>query len=177
MCRLCFAAVGGGEVTTTELPVFDPALIRELDLNDVPLDDGALARVGAARGLERLSLVAEPRGVTDEGLKHLRGLANLGDLHLGNLDITDAGLAHLTGLRSLRRLAIVGARRVTDAGLGHLSKLTGLESLTIEDTSVTADGLARYGLSSRVRRPSPRPLGGPLPMASQARRAGAPHRD
>ena len=44
--------------------------------------------------------------VTDEGLAHLRGLANLHDLTLSGSHITNKGLMQLTALRTLKRLTL-----------------------------------------------------------------------
>src|SRR5262249_53540609 len=54
--------------------------------------------------------------VSDGGLAHLRGLANLQTLDLTGTRVTDAGLEHLQGLANLRRL-FLQATPVTDTGL------------------------------------------------------------
>ena len=42
--------------------------------------------------------------MTDDGLKHLKGLTNLSELNLESTQITDAGLVHLKGLPGLEWL-------------------------------------------------------------------------
>ena len=44
--------------------------------------------------------------VTDQGMRHFRGLRNLEELYLTGLEITDDGLENLEGLRGLKRLQI-----------------------------------------------------------------------
>jgi hypothetical protein len=70
--------------------------------------------------LETLSLGGTK--VTDAGLEHLQGLANLATLNLeNNRGVSDSGLVHLKGLTKLRTLNL-GGTKVTDAGVGDLQK-------------------------------------------------------
>jgi hypothetical protein len=48
--------------------------------------------------------------VTDAGLEHLKGLANLKSLDLSYTAVTDAGLEHLKGLANLQTLSLAGAK-------------------------------------------------------------------
>ena len=59
--------------------------------------------------------------VTDAGLEHLKGLANLRVLQLLNTKVTDAGLEHLKGLTSLRDLHLWNTQ-VTDDGVKELQE-------------------------------------------------------
>jgi len=59
--------------------------------------------------------------VTDAGLVHLGGLAQLKTLHLWKTRVTDAGLQHLKGLTKLDFLCLDGTK-VTDAGVEGLQK-------------------------------------------------------
>ena len=52
---------------------------------------------------------------------HLKGLAKLQDLGLGN-GVTDAGLVHLKGLTNLTNLILPYHTQVTDAGVAELKK-------------------------------------------------------
>ena len=61
------------------------------------------------------------RKVTDVGLAHLTGLANLQTLVLTQTKVTDAGLAHLKGLTNLQDLWL-GNTKVTEAGVNKLQK-------------------------------------------------------
>jgi hypothetical protein len=78
--------------------------------------------------------------VTDDGLKHLRGITGPGRLWLGGTQITDAGLEHLAGLDSLYRLDLERTK-ITDAGLRYLRGLKSLEDLSLRGTQVSDAGL------------------------------------
>ena len=45
---------------------------------------------------------------TDEGLRQLEGLSNLGRLHLERTEVGDEGMAHLAGLKKLPYLNVYG---------------------------------------------------------------------
>ena len=79
--------------------------------------------------------------VTDTGLVHLKGLANLQRLDLNETEITDAGLVHLKGLTKLKSLSLAKTL-ITDAGLVHLKGLAKLEMLSLYGTKVTDAGVA-----------------------------------
>ena len=59
--------------------------------------------------------------VSDDGLKHLKGLTDLGSLYLNNTQVTDAGLEHLKGMTHLRSLSLRGTK-VTDEGIQELQQ-------------------------------------------------------
>ena len=61
----------------------------------------------------------KPVRVTDSGLKHLKGLAQLEQLILDHTGVTDAGLEHLKGLKNLKSLWIPGGQ-VSEDGLEKL---------------------------------------------------------
>lgn len=90
--------------------------IASVDLARTPVDDSALALLGAMPRLTRLRL-AQTR-------------------------VTDAGLAALDSLQYLEYLNLVGTA-VTDAGLRSLETLPRLSSLYLGGTQVTAGGVAR----------------------------------
>jgi hypothetical protein len=79
--------------------------------------------------------------VSDVGLAHLKGLANLETLFLYRTRITDGGLAHLKGLAKLQTLSLSGTE-VTDGGLAHLKGLANLRTLYLVVTKVTDKGVA-----------------------------------
>lgn len=81
-----------------------------------------------------------PHGISDAGLAHLRGLAELETLIIFSGEVTDSGLQHLQRLNRLRSLTIVSSK-VTDNGLEYLKGLTQLESLELIDTRATDDGV------------------------------------
>jgi len=63
-------------------------------------------------------------------------------LRLGSSNITDAGLVHLQGLAQLKFLILQNAR-LTDAGLEQLTGLMQLESLFVEGNRVTEAGVRK----------------------------------
>ena len=69
--------------------------------------------------LERLYL-SSCRGITDNGLKHLKGFSNLELLNLlFCAEVTDAGLEHVAGLSKLTSLSLIDTR----ASINGLNKL------------------------------------------------------
>ncbi|HEX7377430.1 MAG TPA: hypothetical protein VF278_09970 [Pirellulales bacterium] len=88
--------------------------------------DADLAVVRQFPALDRLSL---PPAITDAGLRHIEGLANLTSLDVQNTQVTDAGLAACKTLPKLTQLYIHGSR-ITPAGADALQ--TALPTVTIE---------------------------------------------
>jgi hypothetical protein len=83
--------------------------------------------------------------ITDEGLRHLKGLTQLTFLGVygetGRLnDITDGGLAQIKEFKSLENLN-TGWTKITDAGLVHLKELPKLKYLDLRYTDITDAGL------------------------------------
>jgi hypothetical protein len=106
-------------------------------------------------GLKLRSLEIPPPARTDLGLKHyLAAVEPPSVLYLDLWDVTDAGLKELAGLRSLRGLSLFSCMcsrtrdkqpldsPVTDAGLKELAGLKRLRWLRLNDTKVTATGVA-----------------------------------
>ncbi len=100
--------------------------------------DNDLAYVGQLGRVEWLGDLTN--WLTDAGLVHLSGLANLRELNLRRTQVTDPGLAHLKGLTRLSKLDL-SRTQVTDAGLKHLQALTGLGELYLQGTQVSDAGL------------------------------------
>jgi hypothetical protein len=99
------------------------------------------------RGLEHLKGLAEieylwldDTRVTDAGLKNLAGFIKLRSLALRSSPIDGAGLEHLTGLKCLTSLDVAGSK-ITDAGLASIGELVSLEFLNLSDTEITDAGL------------------------------------
>lgn len=113
--------------------------INGVIFSNMPLKDGDLAFLDGLTALNHLAIVDAP--ITDEGLKHLRGLLNLSDLELVDDEkVTDAGCASLRGLTALYHLSLNGDR-IGDAGLEQLEGLTGMSILDLQFTKVTDAGL------------------------------------
>jgi len=103
------------------------------------LTDAGLKHLKGLANLEALFLGRNVE-ITDAGLIYLKGLTNLKYLDLNFTKVTGAGLVHLKGLKNLEFLALIGTR-VTDAGLVHLKGLTNLKELILGVTDVTDAGL------------------------------------
>jgi hypothetical protein len=125
------------------------------DRMDEALTDTDLERLELLTRLRELDLVGDgwpPTGITDAGLKRLKGMRQLKALRIGTSNsITDGGLANLRGLTDLRLLSL-GSGGVTDAGLEHLIGLSRLRGLDLKGSGVTDAGLLRvrglYGLEA-----------------------------
>jgi Leucine Rich repeat len=109
-----------------------------------PLDadslDSAMARVGALRGLEELTL--RGNAATDGTLSYLRGSVMLRDLFVDSDRVGDKGLAYLAALPRLRDLRLSGTG-ITDGGMESISTLKDLETLDVSRTAITDAGLDR----------------------------------
>jgi Leucine-rich repeat (LRR) protein len=116
-------------------------------LHGVYLTGNRLSGDGAAhlRKLPQLRFVLWRETLTDDALKALKGLP-LSELHInGNPELTDAGVAHLAGSAELRRLT-VGSPKVTDAGLARvLPSLAALTTLWVGRENLGPKTLAAIG--------------------------------
>ncbi len=159
-----------GQIATEDLrklAVFTS--LEELLLQDAALDDDVLADlVGAMKGLRRLTLRNTPK-VSDVGIGSLVDLSQLERLALINLQITDQAVptfAKLPALVSLdlRQCTSLGGSElgelkaatllrelklsdIDDATLEIVASFPHLESLTVEDSSLTAEGIAKLALN------------------------------
>ena len=101
-------------------------------------DDG-LVHLKKLPDLEALYL--RKCNVTDAGMKNLSGLTKLQYLYLGQTEVTDKGLENLKGMTKLKALSLIGTQ-VTDKGLVNLKGLKSLQTLEIKDTQITDAGVA-----------------------------------
>ncbi len=115
--------------------------LESLDLQrSVHIHDESLAVLADFPSLEALALVEGV--ITDAGLEYLQRIHRLRRLDLRACSqVTNAGLDKLTGLEHLRVLRVGGAA-IDDTSLTILAKIGTLTSLTIEDASITDQGLA-----------------------------------
>ena len=111
-----------------------------VDLSNTKVTDSGLVHLKGLANLEHLVLFETK--VTDAGLVHLEGMTNLENLSLTRTKVTDAGLAHLKGLTKLEKLYL-DQTTVTDAGLVHLKGLTNLRQLWLSKTKVTPAGFKK----------------------------------
>jgi len=78
-------------------------------------------------------------GLTDEGVKSLRGLPQLEWLELSDTATTDIGIAGLAEMSTLQHLFLYGCQ-VTDASLPALLSLTGLQEIGLDETLISKKG-------------------------------------
>jgi len=132
-----------GKTSITDGHLHGPLALRNLvtlRLDLTQIGDETLAQLAASecKGLRILSLAGTR--VSDQGLKHVAGLAQLEELDLRATAISDEGTEHLKSLAGLKRL-VLGQTGITDAGLASLSEIKGLQHLYLDGTQVTPKGL------------------------------------
>jgi hypothetical protein len=81
--------------------------------------DGMIDHLNVFSRFEQLDLSGSK--VTDDGLRHLKGLRSLKILNLSNTAVSDEGLARLQGISTLRELELVRTK-VTKAGVDELQR-------------------------------------------------------
>jgi hypothetical protein len=104
------------------------------------MTDAMLREVSRVDGLAALHLGGS-QALTDDGLRHLAGMATLRHLVLDGTAITDRGLAALGSLTALETLSLAGTR-VTDEGMTALTRHAALRDLNLMGTR-TGDGAIR----------------------------------
>jgi hypothetical protein len=137
----------------------DLTQLRRFSTASDELTDAGLARLENFKQLEELILLPNfaphhtrlkpTSGITDEGLWHLKGLANLQTLYISFSKITDAGLEHLKALHKLQTLTLT-SEKITDAGLVHIRAMGQLRALQLCSTKITDDGLIHLRKLSRL---------------------------
>lgn len=138
-------------------------VLEDLGIWRRPLNDGDLLPIGKITSLT--SLRYQLKGVTNEGLRHMRKLSRLTLLDLSfakatdadmeyvgemtgleyltlNSYVGDAGVAKLRGLTKLKELDLNNSK-ITDASFSSLTALQQLRRLNLAKTRVTAAGVAR----------------------------------
>lgn len=148
--------------------------LKELALQDAPINDDFLARLSRSCPLlERLTL-RNALAVSDRGIAELGGLAHLAqvallDLKIGgpaiealaknpslvSLDLRMSSnikapqLRALAAAASLKELKL-GGYAIDNAAIEVLAGLPHLESLTVEDASISGEGLAKFLVAKAV---------------------------
>jgi hypothetical protein len=112
---------------------FDPANIP------TPPGDEVLAAMAHFPKLECIQLPYA--SITDEGLRHIRGLSRLKELVIREAPIGDRGLKYLSGLTNLEQLYL-DETSISDAGLRSLKPLRRLKELGLSRTNVGDDGMS-----------------------------------
>jgi Leucine-rich repeat (LRR) protein len=131
----------GKNLTNADLAVLEllPQL-QQLYLASTGITDAGLAHVKGLADLVLLDVSANT-GVTDAGLENVVGLVKLQQIMFSNTGVSDQGLMHLKGLPELVQV-YAGTKNLTDAGLVHLKSLTKLKALSIGYSKITDAGLA-----------------------------------
>ena len=88
--------------------------------------------------------------ITDEGLKHLKGMKKLKKLDLWGCKITDEGLSYLEGLQSLEFLSLWGCKNITDEGLKHLEDMELKELYLYGCNNITSEGLKYINNNTKI---------------------------
>jgi Leucine-rich repeat (LRR) protein len=157
-----------GQIATDDLrKLATLSALEELFLQDAALNDDVLGElVQGLSGLRRLTLRNTPQ-VTDVGIATLAELVQLERLALIDLQISGeaiptlsklpalvsldlrqckqiagAALAPLSNAPALKELKLSGYD-IDDATLGIVASLPRLESLTVEDASITSEGIGK----------------------------------
>ncbi len=73
--------------------------------------------------------------ISDDGLKHLRGLKDLRQLDLSNTQVTDSRLVELRNLTGLDRLDLPNNPQLTGAFLEYVANLPNLTSLVLPEAA------------------------------------------
>lgn len=136
--RLSLLSTEIGDVGLERIGLAKMKNLRTLDLQCGKVTDKSLPLIQGSTKLKDLYL---PRGggVTDAGMKSIRGLTNLEVLTLAK-PVGDAGVAEFADLVRLKVLSLRGSS-ITDVGLKQLKNMTQLESLNLYHTRITEDGL------------------------------------
>lgn len=110
------------------------------------LGDGACAVMKAWPRLRELNM----RGtkVTDTGVAHLAGHAELSRIDVGFALFTDNGVEQFTTMPKLRSIAM-GGNKMTDVGLGPLKRVANLMELDLGGLQRTDSGLWQVTVTDR----------------------------
>jgi hypothetical protein len=116
--------------------------LATLTLQNVPLTDAGMVRVGRLKHLKTLRL--QNTLVSDEGLKQLQGLVNLETFAFHSSVSNGSGLRHLKTSFRMRSIAASGSQ-ISDRGIADaisgLKELDRLESLELDDTGISDETL------------------------------------
>jgi hypothetical protein len=82
--------------------------------------------------------------ISNRGLAHVKGLAELEVLLLDYTSVSDEGLTNLAELKNLRTVSLNGNPGVSLWGLGFLKKLPNLDELFVKDTAVTEEDVKQF---------------------------------
>ncbi|MEX2302561.1 MAG: hypothetical protein WD733_16580 [Bryobacterales bacterium] len=145
-------------------------LITLTSLEDLGLPGDAVGKIGISAlrlltTLKRLDLSGlgtsrrppKQEPLDEELVQVMAGLNRLETLELGRLGVTAESLRSLSRLESVAKLGLARCRLVDDGAIAVLSGWRSLQRLDLQDTAVTAAGIARL----REARPDLRVLANP----------------
>jgi len=104
--------------------------LENLNISRTNISDGELSFIGQIKTLSTLNC-EDSHGITDRGLKHLKGCPSLQHLNLSGCSIADRGLEIITDLFPKLSTLDLRKSRVTDEGISLLKKLKSLKSLDL----------------------------------------------
>ena len=110
--------------------------LQYLTLDDNPLTDRALAKLGRSKTLRELHL--QKTLITDAGISHLSGTSLL-NLDLCETEVGNDVIIHLAKIKTLRELNIRHTK-VTDESVPLLEKMKNLQVLVFWNTEITEQG-------------------------------------
>ncbi len=141
--------------------------LTKLALTDGQVTDASMKYMSGMKLLERL-IVWDAKKLTDEGIRSLRGLENLKDIHFGHAKLgdgsletfgtlpkleklalqgnsfTDDGFRHLVGLTRLKSMWVgMNTPKLTDRAIDHISKLGSLEELDLQQAAISQSGFLK----------------------------------
>ena len=88
-----------------------------------------------------MSLAIQRKGITAEGIRHLKPAPNLDTLRLSHCpQLDDDSLAAVGELVQFQQLSL-DSDKMTDAGLAHLATLVNLQSFELRGKKFTGEGL------------------------------------
>ena len=132
--------INGSQATASGVQVIAGlSNLMSVNLDDIALDDTAVASLGNHSELKRLYLARTL--VTDVGVEQLTGLGKLIGIGLEGTKVTDSSTEHLAKLSTLKELRL-GDTALTDDGAKQLAKLKKLQSVNFENTRLTTAGLS-----------------------------------
>jgi hypothetical protein len=118
--------------------------LRHLFMQGTQATDVVLFNLRGLTSLEDL-YVWDSIGVSDVGVRNLKALVNLKNLHLDRTSVTDQGLQSLTGLKRMEHL-VLDNHAFGDRGLSAVEGMRSLKWLSVGGnylipSSITDDGL------------------------------------
>lgn len=113
--------------------------LRSLDLIYAKITNAGIESIRKLERLKTLDLGA-CLNISDDGLKHLKGMGRLEVLRIWDTAVTDGCFAYMKGLAHLRELYMSGTK-ITGTGLSYLKRLRNMEGVDLRATQLSDAGL------------------------------------